>query len=203
MSQKLIASYVDPSKPGSLRDVRTFANAQGISPIEAQKQLEQTLSYTLHKPRRRRFLTLPTMVYGINEQFMMDLVDLQKLAKWNKGYKYLLTVTDVLSKYAWVERLKLTYKLTEWNGTPLKGTFYEKDVQKVVVQDDALFRIDQVLKRKGNQVFVSWKGWPKEYNSWNWKKDMQDGYKTLPKQLGKEIKFIQGLRELKENMSDD
>ena len=30
-----------------------------------------------------------------------------------------------------------------------------------------------------------------------------DGYKTLPKQLGKEIKFIQGLRELKENMSDD
>ena len=106
MSQKLIASYVDPSKPGSLRDVRTFANAQGISPIEAQRQLEQTLSYTLHKPRRRRFLTLPTMVYGINEQIMMDLVDLQKLAKWNKGYKYLLTVTDVLSKYAWVERLK-------------------------------------------------------------------------------------------------
>ena len=35
------------------------------------------------------------------------------------------------------------------------------------------------------------------YNQW------QDGYKTLPKQLGKEIKFIQGLLELKENMSDD
>ena len=35
------------------------------------------------------------------------------------------------------------------------------------------------------------------YNQW------QDGYKTLPKQLGKKIKFIQGLRELKENMSDD
>ena len=36
----------------------------------------------------------------------MDLVDLQKLAKYNKGYKYLLTVIDVLSKYAWVEPLK-------------------------------------------------------------------------------------------------
>lgn len=42
----------------------------------------------------------------MNEQFVMDLVDLQKLAKWNKGYKYLLTVIDVLSKYAWVEPLK-------------------------------------------------------------------------------------------------
>ena len=59
------------------------------------------------------------------------------------------------------------------NGTSLKGKFYEEDVQKVVVPDDALFRIDQVLKPKGNQVFVSWKGWPKEYNNWISKKDLQ------------------------------
>ena len=31
----------------------------------------------------------------------MDLVDMQKLSRWNKGNKYLLTVIDVLSKYAW------------------------------------------------------------------------------------------------------
>ena len=36
----------------------------------------------------------------------MDKVDLQKLAKYNKGYKYLLTVIDVLSKYARVEPYK-------------------------------------------------------------------------------------------------
>ena len=59
---------------------------------------------TLHKPRRRRFPTLPTFVFGINEQFVIALVE--KLAKWNKGYKYLLTVIDVLSKYAWVEPSK-------------------------------------------------------------------------------------------------
>ena len=94
-------SYEDPSRPGSLG-----AKAQGISREKAQRQLEQNLCYTLHKPRRRRFSTLPTLVFGINEQFVMDLVDLQKLAKWNKGYKYLLTVIDVLSKYAWVEPLK-------------------------------------------------------------------------------------------------
>ena len=67
----------------------------------------------------------------------------------------------------------VTYKLTEWNGTPMKGTFYEEEVQKVSVPDDALFRIDQVLQRKGKQVFVSWKGWPKEYNSWVKEKDLQ------------------------------
>ena len=40
-----------------------------------------------------------------------------------------------------------TYTLTEWNGTPIKGTFYEQDVQKVILPDDALFRVDKVLKR--------------------------------------------------------
>ena len=99
-------SSEDPSQPGSFGGVNAFAKAQGISREKAQSQLEQTLSYTLHKPRRRNFPTSPTLVFGINEHFVMDLIDLQKLGKWNEDYKYLLTVIDVLSKYAWVEPLK-------------------------------------------------------------------------------------------------
>ena len=106
MSQKLSTTYVDPSEPGSLGGVNAFAKAHKIPQAQAKQQLEQLLSYTLHKPRRRRFSTLPTKVFSINEQFVMDLVDLQTLAKYNKGYKYLLTVIDVFSKYAWVEPLK-------------------------------------------------------------------------------------------------
>ena len=42
----------------------------------------------------------------------------------------------------------VTYRLSEWDGTPIKGTFYEPDVQKVQVSDDSLFRVEKVLKRK-------------------------------------------------------
>ena len=35
-----------------------------------------------------------------------DLVDMQKLSKWNKGYKYLLMVLDLFSKYGWIVPLK-------------------------------------------------------------------------------------------------
>ena len=35
-----------------------------------------------------------------------DLVEVQRLAKHNRGIRYLLTVVDVLSKYAWVQPLK-------------------------------------------------------------------------------------------------
>ena len=60
----------------------------------------------------------------------------------------------------------VTYRLSERDGTPIKGTFYEPDVQKVQVSDDSLFRVEKVLKRKGRNVLVPWKGWPAKYDSW-------------------------------------
>ena len=60
----------------------------------------------------------------------------------------------------------VTYRLSEWDGTPIKGTFYEPDVQKVQVSDDSLFRGEKGLKRKGRQVLVRWTGWPAKYDSW-------------------------------------
>ena len=62
--------------------------------------------WTTLKPRRRRFPTLPVIVGGLDDQWVADLVEVQPLAKYNRGIRYLLTVLDVLSKYAWVQPLK-------------------------------------------------------------------------------------------------
>ena len=123
--------------------------------------LEKDLGYTLHKPRRRHFPTLPVKVFNVDAQWMSDLIEVVNISKQNRGFKYLLTVVDAFSKYAWVEFKKgylpgwteevfviresipgpvPTYKLKEWDGTPLKGTFYEQDVQKVNVKDDHIFK---------------------------------------------------------------
>ena len=45
-------------------------------------------------------------MFNIDEQWVADLIELQGLARWNKGNRYALTVVDVFSKYAWVEPLK-------------------------------------------------------------------------------------------------
>ena len=97
----------------------------------------------------------------------------KKFRPFKKGYLPGWTEEVFLVKQIYTTKPVVTYKLTEWDGTPIKGTFYHEDVQKLIVPDDTLFRIDQVLKRKGKQVFVSWKGWSKKYNSWVWKKDLQ------------------------------
>ena len=57
------------------------------------------------------------VVYGIDHQWQADLVDLGKLASYSKGFEYLLTCIDVLSKYAWVVPLK------DKTGKSLKEAF--------------------------------------------------------------------------------
>ena len=36
------------------------------------------------------------------------------------------------------------------------GTFYEKELQKIDQQE---FRIEKVIKKKGNKLYVKWKGY--------------------------------------------
>ena len=63
-------------------------------------------AYTLHKDARRKFKRNKIIVSGIDEQWQVDLVDMNTLTKENKGYRYLLTCIDILSKFAWVVPLK-------------------------------------------------------------------------------------------------
>ena len=46
------------------------------------------------------------IVNGIDSIWSADLVDMQAFARINKGFKHLLTVIDVFSKYAWCVPLK-------------------------------------------------------------------------------------------------
>ena len=91
-AKTLLSRYRDPLKPGSLGGVTRFAKANNITIRRAQEVLQRDLGYTLHRPRRRRFPTLPVMVYGIDEQWTADLIEVNNIAKYNRGYRYLLTV---------------------------------------------------------------------------------------------------------------
>ena len=64
------------------------------------------LSEELHKPKRKNFPRRKIIVNHIDEIFAADLVEMQKFAKLNKGYRYLLTCIDIFSKYSWVIALK-------------------------------------------------------------------------------------------------
>lgn len=62
----------------------------------------------------------------------------------------------------------LVYKLEDYNGERIEGTFYTEELQKVAYPE--LYLVDKTLKERGKgknkEYFVSWVGYPSEYNSW-------------------------------------
>ena len=62
-----------------------------------------------------------------------------------------------------------TYVINDLNGEEIIGTFYEKELQKTNQQE---FRIEKVIKRKGDKSYVKWKGYDNSFNSWIDKKDL-------------------------------
>ena len=55
-----------------------------------------------------------------------------------------------------------TYVINDLNGEEIIGTFYEKELQKTNQEE---FRIEKVIRRKGNKLYVKWKGCDNSFNS--------------------------------------
>lgn len=60
----------------------------------------------LHRPARRNYPRRRVNIRDLDETWQADLVDMSAYAKANDGHKFLLTVIDNFSKYAWAEPLK-------------------------------------------------------------------------------------------------
>ena len=60
--------------------------------------------------------------------------------------------------------------ISDLNGEKIVGSFYEKGLQKASQEK---FRIEKVLKRKDDKLYVKWKGYDNSFNSWINKKDLE------------------------------
>ena len=61
------------------------------------------------------------------------------------------------------------YVIDDLNGEEITGIFYEKELQKIDQQE---FRIEKVIKKKGDKLYVKWKGYDNSFNSCIDKKDL-------------------------------
>lgn len=62
------------------------------------------------------------------------------------------------------------YSVKDWSNDPVRGTFYEAELQNVTVNEDVEYKIEKVLKyrmhRGQRQAFIKWSGWHRKFNSW-------------------------------------
>ena len=74
--------------------------------VNIQVKHNEQLAKELRKPIIRNFKKITVYSrYGDNN-WGADLADMQLINKFNKGFRFLLCVTDIFSKYAWVVPLK-------------------------------------------------------------------------------------------------
>lgn len=104
-----------------------------------------TIAHELHAPARRNFPRRKVIMRGIDETWQADLVDMQKYSRINKGYNFLLTVIDNVSKYAW--GIPLKNKTGSELSKALKNLFDEGRVPKNLHVDKGTEFYNQHVKR--------------------------------------------------------
>ena len=146
--------YTTPSNPGAFSGKTSFIKELKNKKIKYNKKeindwfLNED-SYTIHKPIKKNFKRNRVIVSGIDDTWQADLIDLSNLSHLNDKYKFVLTVIDVFSKYAYAIPLKNksaesivnAFKLIISNGrTPKKlqtdagNEFINKSLKKYLKQ---------------------------------------------------------------------
>ena len=69
-----------------------------------------------------------------------------------------------------INKIKNTVPWTyDLNDEEIIGKFYEKELQKTNQKE---LRIEKVLKKNGDKLYVKWKGYDNSFNSWIDKKNL-------------------------------
>ena len=113
--------------------------------------------------------------------FKLELNDKVRLVAYRSTFhraydenwtKELFIVTDKTSQQGIAQ-----YSIKSYDNEPVIGKFYENELEKVLVDENTIYKIDKIIRkktiRKKKGYIVSWMGWGKEYNSWVPQKDVK------------------------------
>ncbi|ODM88244.1 putative uncharacterized transposon-derived protein F54H12.3 [Orchesella cincta] len=104
---KIKEVYFNPSEVGSYASLYSFLQNNKIRSIkDLEHEMTKLKTYTLFKPARKNFKRRRDLVQGYGELWNIDLLDMQKFFRFNKGLKYILVVVEGLSKKAYCRGIK-------------------------------------------------------------------------------------------------
>lgn len=141
-----------------------------------------TLTKKYNNSKHRTIKMKPSKVNATNEKQILSTIydhikihitpkfkvgDFVRISKYkhvfDKGYTPNWT-TEIFKITKVQHTNPVTYLLEDYQGNPIKGGFYELELQKSKFPDTYL--IEKVLRRKKDQLFVKWLGFASDHNSW-------------------------------------
>jgi len=107
MEDEIQDAYLDTKNPGSYTGLFNFYQTNKfVGKKKVASALQKVKGYRLHFPANKKIPRRFVYVPSINNQFGMDLIDIQKYSKSNYGKRYILAVVSFFSKMAWIEPIK-------------------------------------------------------------------------------------------------
>ena len=106
MERILADAYYGVENPASYTGLNQLAKYTRSNIGKTRDWLKTQDAYTLHRQKRYNFKRRRTYCTGINSLIQMDLVDMQSVARYNDGFRYILVAIDVFSKRAYAQKLK-------------------------------------------------------------------------------------------------
>jgi len=105
--EDLKINYIKPGHPiafGGILNIYNYYEGK-IPIIKIKDVLKEFESYVLHKEYKQSDRN-PSYSHFKRYQWQMDLVDIQALASYNDGIRYILTVVDTFTRYAFCRLLE-------------------------------------------------------------------------------------------------
>lgn len=151
----------------------------------------------LHKPSRKNFFRRRVVQKGLNDTWQIDLIEMIPYSQENKGFKYILTVIDIFSKYAYAVGVKnktassianamKNILLESKYGSPKNiqsdqgSEFFNKDFKKLMKENNinhyhSFSKMKASIVERFNRTLKN-KIWPRfsQQGSYNWILNLDD-----------------------------
>ena len=148
---------------------RTPASVKPSDHVELWKELYESKLQT-HKPSTQSFKFKVGHIVRVS--FLRRQFQRQYDERWSRD---LFVVTERFMKEGIPQ-----YKLKDYDGENITGTFYQKQLSRAYEQE--MYLIERMLKsrKKAGQkeYLVRWKGWGPKYDSWVSETDVKSINKT-------------------------
>lgn len=142
-------------------------SSTGYPPEKVTHHNAETVWHRLYEEDRGSEIMLKN---SLSSHHLLNVKDAVRLAKFRKTFSkgYRQGWTDEVFHIATVMITRpTTYKVADFNGDLIEGTFYRRELQHV---DPEIYYIEKIMrtrkKGKTTEHLIKWKGYPASANSW-------------------------------------
>ena len=176
MSEFQTFRYIDALPKVTLAYNETYHRSIKMKPSEVNEGNQSEVWRTLYKseqkpidPKKSKFL------FEINDyvrvSYLKKTFDREYSEKWT-GEIFKVTGRQLRQGHP-------VYTIEDYAGEPVTGTFYQDELQKIIVPENAVYRIEKIIrsrKRKGRpkEYLVKWLFYNDQFNSWITEDELQN-----------------------------